>query len=70
MLKHIVSKPFKLYVNYICLKNNRHRYTCPLGLWSVEGPDKIHALREALVYWQQFKNEGHYENLNKKYLFK
>lgn len=69
MLKQNCSRLFRLYVNYTWLKNNRHRYTCPLGLWTVEGSDKPHVLREALVYWQKFEAEGHYENLTQKYLF-
>lgn len=45
------------------LKNGRHIYECPKGLWSVSSPERKVALREAVHYFQQYYSDGEYTNV-------
>lgn len=42
------------------LKNGRHIYECPKGLWEVSSPERIVAECEARHYFQQYYSDGEY----------
>lgn len=44
------------------LKNGRHIYGCPKGLWEVSSPDRKVAEREARHYFIQYYNDGEYSS--------
>ena len=47
---------FKVDLNYV-------EVSCKLGLWSVQGVNVSTLTKEALHYWQQYKDDGEYSSI-------
>lgn len=57
-----MSNEFNECVN-IKQKGKWHQYECKLGLWGIESTDSSKAYREALHYFNQYKNAGEYSSI-------
>lgn len=41
--------------------DGRYQIDCKKGLWGVDAPDKIQAITEAWHYFQQYAQDGEYD---------
>ena len=44
-------------------KNGKTTIDCKLGLWGVEAPSAKMAMREAVYYFEQYKEDGEYSSI-------
>ena len=44
-------------------KNGRTSIDCKLGLWGVDAPSAKVAMREAVYYFEQYKQDGEYSSI-------
>ena len=45
-------------------KNGRHTINCKKGLWGVDAPTQQQAVTEALHYYQQYRADGEYSDID------
>tara|TARA_R110000737_G_C14399033_1_gene453837 strand:- start:269 stop:511 length:243 start_codon:yes stop_codon:yes gene_type:complete len=57
------QKQFNKCITKRTRKNGHTSINCKLGLWGVSAPNEIQAIREALHYWHQYKEDGEYSEI-------